>query len=83
MTGGEMSESTFTGPGEVLLAPEIWGDIFPIVISPNQTQPWCIGKGSHLASTKDVVKTIKSQGAKQSFCKCCVEIQKPSPDNAS
>jgi uncharacterized protein (AIM24 family) len=24
LTGGEMSQSTFTGPGEVLLAPPIW-----------------------------------------------------------
>jgi uncharacterized protein (AIM24 family) len=23
-TGGEMSQSTFTGPGEILLAPPIW-----------------------------------------------------------
>jgi uncharacterized protein (AIM24 family) len=69
MTGGEMSESTFTGPGEILLAPEIWGDIFPIVIDPNQAQPWCIGKGGYLASTRDVKKTSKSQGIKKAFCK--------------
>ena len=24
LTGGEMAQSTFTGPGEVLLAPPIW-----------------------------------------------------------
>ena len=26
-TGGEMSVSTYTGPGEILLAPPIWYDI--------------------------------------------------------
>jgi len=67
MTGGEMSESTFTGPGEVLLAPEIWGDIFPITITPDQTQPWCVGRGGYLASTRDVKRIAKSQGMKQGF----------------
>jgi len=33
VTGGEMSESVFTGPGEVVLAPEVWGDIVPIRVS--------------------------------------------------
>ena len=33
VTGGEMSESWFTGPGDVILAPEIWGDIVPIQVS--------------------------------------------------
>jgi uncharacterized protein (AIM24 family) len=30
--GGDMSESWFTGPGDVILAPEIWGDIVPIQV---------------------------------------------------
>lgn len=33
VTGGEMSESWFTGPGDVILAPEVWGDIVPIQVS--------------------------------------------------
>jgi hypothetical protein len=32
MLGGDMTESKFTGPGEVVLAPEIWGDIVPISV---------------------------------------------------
>jgi uncharacterized protein (TIGR00266 family) len=67
VTGDEMSESTFTGPGEVVFAPEIFGDIFPIAISPDQVKPWCIGKGSYLASTRGVTKSSKSQGLKKGF----------------
>ena len=33
LTGGEMGESSFTGPGEVILAPGVWGDIVPIRVS--------------------------------------------------
>lgn len=34
VTGGEMAESNYTGPGEVVLAPEVWGDIVPVRVSP-------------------------------------------------
>ena len=40
VTGGEMSESWFTGPGDVILAPEVWGDIVPISVS----LPPCVHK---------------------------------------
>lgn len=33
VTGGEMAESTYTGPGEVVLAPDVWGDIVPVRVS--------------------------------------------------
>ena len=33
VTGGEMAESWFTGPGEVVLAPQVWGDIVPVRVS--------------------------------------------------
>ncbi|KAI0762121.1 tryptophan RNA-binding attenuator protein-like domain-containing protein [Trametes elegans] len=59
-TGGEMSESTFTGPGEVLLAPETWGDIVPVQLD-GQTQ-WNIGKDAFLACTAGVARSTKSQG---------------------
>ncbi|CAF1185794.1 unnamed protein product [Adineta steineri] len=59
-TGGDMTQSTFTGPGEVLLAPPIWGDIVPIQLD-GQTQ-WSIGRGGYLAMTHGVVKDTKSQG---------------------
>ncbi|CAL1707224.1 unnamed protein product [Somion occarium] len=60
VTGTEMSESTFAGPGEVLLAPEIWGDIVPIPMDGSTT--WSIGKHAFLAATKDVKLATKSQG---------------------
>ncbi|CAF4217107.1 unnamed protein product [Rotaria sp. Silwood2] len=59
-TGGEMSQSTFTGPGEVLLAPPIWGDIVPIQL--DGSIEWNVGRGGFLAMTDGVVKETKSQG---------------------
>ncbi|KAH9942526.1 DUF124-domain-containing protein [Epithele typhae] len=60
ITAAQMSESTFTGPGEVMLAPETWGDIVPIHLD-GQT-PWMIGKDAFLACTSGVARTTKSQG---------------------
>ncbi|CAF0897045.1 unnamed protein product [Rotaria sordida] len=60
LTGDEMAQSTYTGPGEVLLAPPVLGDIVPIQLD-GQTQ-WSVGKGGFLAMTHGVVKEIKSQG---------------------
>ncbi|KAI0341874.1 DUF124-domain-containing protein [Trametopsis cervina] len=60
VTGGEMSESIFSGPGEVLLAPETWGDIAALVV--DGTTTWRTGKHSFLAATAGVVRAHKSQG---------------------
>ncbi|CAF1445580.1 unnamed protein product [Didymodactylos carnosus] len=60
LTGSEMAQSTFTGPGEILLAPPIWGDIVPIHLD-GSTQ-WSVGKGGFLAMTDGVIKDTKSQG---------------------
>nr|VWP00003.1 Nucleoside-diphosphate-sugar epimerase [Ganoderma boninense] len=59
-TGGEMTESIFTGPGEVLLAPETWGDIVPIRL--DGAQDWRVGRDAFLACTMGVARTTKSQG---------------------
>ncbi|OBZ70993.1 hypothetical protein A0H81_09032 [Grifola frondosa] len=59
-TGAEMSESIFTGPGEVMIAPEVWGDIVPLQLD-GQTA-WCIGKDAFLAATRGITRTTKSQG---------------------
>ena len=61
-----MSESHFTGPGEVILAPDIWGDIVPIPLD-GRVQ-WKVGKHSYLASTQGVVITHKSQGIMKGLC---------------
>ncbi|KAI5805805.1 DUF124 domain-containing protein [Geopyxis carbonaria] len=60
LAGGEMSQSTYTGPGELLLAPAALGDIVPIRLDGQQT--WSVGKDGYLASTQGVLKDYKSQG---------------------
>lgn len=60
LVGGEMSTSTYTGPGELLLAPSALGDITLIRISGNET--WKVGKDAFLACTQGIMKEYKSQG---------------------
>jgi uncharacterized protein (AIM24 family) len=56
----------FTGPGEVLLAPETWGDIVPIVLDGHTT--WRTGKHAFLAATGGIVREYKSQGVGKGMC---------------
>lgn len=63
----QMSESIFTGPGEVLLAPETWGDIVPINL--DGTTPWFFGKHAFLGATRDIVRTNKTQSFGKALCK--------------
>ncbi|CAF0802369.1 unnamed protein product [Adineta ricciae] len=60
ITGGEMSQTTYTGPGEILLAPPIWGDIMPISLDGNTR--WTVGRGGFLAMSDGITKETKSQG---------------------
>lgn len=60
IAGGEMAQSTYTGPGELLLAPAALGDIVPIRLDGQQT--WSVGRDAFLACTQGVVKDYKSQG---------------------
>lgn len=60
LAGGEMAQSTYTGPGELLLAPAALGDIVPIRLDGQQT--WSVGKDAFLSCTQGVVKDYKSQG---------------------
>ena len=60
IAGGEMTHSTYTGPGELLLAPPALGDITLIRLDGNQQ--WSVGKDAFLACTQGVVKEYKSQG---------------------
>ena len=61
-----MTESIFTGPGEVLLAPETWGDIVPIRL--DGAQDWRVGRDAFLACTMGVARTTKSQGFGKALC---------------
>lgn len=60
IAGGQMSSSTFTGPGELLLAPPSLGDITVLRLAGNEQ--WSVGKDAFLAATQGVVKEYKSQG---------------------
>ncbi|KIY68673.1 DUF124-domain-containing protein [Cylindrobasidium torrendii FP15055 ss-10] len=60
IAGGEMSESIFSGPGEVMLAPDVWGDVVPINL--DGSAEWSIGKDAFLACTMGVTRSTKSQG---------------------
>ena len=60
LAGGEMAQSTYTGPGEILLAPPALGDIVPIRLDGKQT--WSLGRDGHLAHTQGVKCDMKSQG---------------------
>ena len=58
--GGEMNISTFTGPGELLLAPNTLGDIGIMRLTGNEV--WNVGKDAFLAATQGVNKEYKNQG---------------------
>lgn len=60
IAGGEMATSSYTGPGELLLAPPALGDITNIRLT-GQEQ-WNVGKDAFLACTQGVVKEYKNQG---------------------
>lgn len=65
LAGGEMSSSTFTGPGELLLAPSMLGDISLLRL--NGQEQWSVGKDAFLACTQGVVKDYKNQGLSKAF----------------
>lgn len=59
LVGGEMTHSTFTGPGELLLAPNMLGDITNIRLTGEES--WTVGRDAFMACTQGVVKDYKSQ----------------------
>lgn len=62
LVGGEMAQSTYQGPGELILAPSSLGDITILSLKGNEKVPWTVGKDAYLASTQGVQKDYKSQG---------------------
>lgn len=60
IAGGEMANSTYTGPGELLLAPSCLGDI--TLLRLNGDQQWNVGKDAFLVCTQGVNKDYKNQG---------------------
>jgi uncharacterized protein (AIM24 family) len=59
LIGGEMAHSTFTGPGELLMAPAAIGDISILKLAGQES--WTVGKDAFMACTQGVVKEYKSQ----------------------
>lgn len=66
LVGGEMASTTFTGPGEVLMAPTMLGDITNIRLTEGQAE-WNVGRDAFLACTQGVKKTYKNQGLGKAF----------------
>jgi uncharacterized protein (AIM24 family) len=60
LIGGDMSKSTYTGPGELLLAPPSIGDI--TIIKLGGKEQWSVGRDAFLACTQGIVTEYKSQG---------------------
>jgi len=62
IAGGELTHSTYTGPGEVRFAPPALGDIVPIRLEGGKNDvPWNVGKDAFLACTKGIIKDYKAQ----------------------
>ncbi|KAK7427875.1 hypothetical protein QQZ08_005648 [Neonectria magnoliae] len=59
ISGGDISSSTFTGPGELLLGPHMLGDITSLRLTGKET--WSVGHDAYLASTQGVIKDSKRQ----------------------
>jgi uncharacterized protein (TIGR00266 family) len=64
-TGGDMAESTYTGPGRIALGPTLFGDIITLHVDGRQN--WVIGKDAYLACTAEVTKETKAQGFAKSM----------------
>ncbi|KAF6832837.1 Uncharacterized protein CPLU01_05926 [Colletotrichum plurivorum] len=60
VAGAELASSTFVGPGELLLAPPMLGDVTSLRLTGKET--WSVGQDAYLASTQGVIKDYKRQG---------------------
>lgn len=60
ISGADVNTSKYIGPGELLLAPPMLGDITSVRLSGSDT--WSVGHDAYLASTQGVVKDHKRQG---------------------
>jgi uncharacterized protein (TIGR00266 family) len=60
IAGGEIGHSTFIGPGELLLAPSMLGDITTIRLTGDES--WSVSKDAYVCSTQGVTRDYKRQG---------------------
>lgn len=63
LAGADKSHTTFTGPGELVLAPPGLGDIVAIVLS--GLEAWFVGKNAFLSCTQGVLRTYERQSLSQ------------------
>lgn len=63
-TGRDFNVSKFTGPGEVILAPSVLGDIVALRLA--DTEQWKMGKDAYLAATEGIHKDSQTQGLTKS-----------------
>ncbi|KAI1047183.1 hypothetical protein LB505_011675 [Fusarium chuoi] len=59
-TGGNLYESTYTGPGRIALGPTLFGDIITLHVDGHQS--WTIGRDAFLACTSEISKKRETQG---------------------
>ncbi|KAI9810215.1 MAG: hypothetical protein M1826_003691 [Phylliscum demangeonii] len=62
IAGGHLGQSTFIGPGELLLAPPALGDITTIQMTGRADEVWNVGRDAFMAATQGVSKDYKRQG---------------------
>ncbi|KAG5950021.1 hypothetical protein E4U53_005552 [Claviceps sorghi] len=60
IAGADMTISRYVGPGELLLAPPMLGDITSIRLTGQDS--WVVGHDAFLAATQGVIKDYKRQG---------------------
>ncbi|KAG5974236.1 hypothetical protein E4U58_003382 [Claviceps cyperi] len=60
ITGADMAVSRYVGPGELILAPPMLGDITSIRLDGQDS--WIVGHDAFLAATQGVIKDHKRQG---------------------
>lgn len=60
IAGADMTISRYVGPGELLLAPPMFGDITSIRLTGQDS--WIVGHDAFLAATQGVIKDHKRQG---------------------
>ena len=60
IAGGEITTSTYTGPGELLFSPSFLGDLTTLRLTGKEQ--WNVGKDAFMASTQGIVKELKNQG---------------------
>ncbi|KAL4796959.1 tryptophan RNA-binding attenuator protein-like domain-containing protein [Aspergillus venezuelensis] len=65
IAGGEMAMSTYTGPGELLIAPTVLGDVTVIRLS--EGKDWMVGRDAYLAATSAVKHDHKAQSLAKTF----------------